>query len=140
MSHGSRGPVVREDVHRERQRRQGAEGPLPAILYLHGTAGYSKRWPPRPLVRELAVDANVALAFVEYPNSPEGGFPGAIEQGYAIAQWITREGPSKGPNQSRIAVAGVPPLSVRNRLSPKGQRRKGYRRVHGAAVRRSSIP
>jgi acetyl esterase/lipase len=86
---------------------QGAEGSLPAIVYMHGggwilgNAGTHDR-----LVRELAVGANAALAFVEYPNSPEGRYPVAIEQGYATAQWITREGSSKGLDQSRIAVAG----------------------------------
>src|SRR5215475_6380310 len=85
----------------------GAEGPLPAIVYMHGggwvlgNAGTHDR-----LVRELAVGANAALAFVEYPNSPEARYPVAIEQGYATAQWITREGAAHGLDPSRIAVAG----------------------------------
>jgi acetyl esterase len=32
--------------------------------------------------------------------------PVAIEQGYATAQWIVRDGASKGLDASRIAVAG----------------------------------
>jgi acetyl esterase/lipase len=86
---------------------QGAGGPLPAIVYMHGggwvlgNAGTHDR-----LVRELAVGANAALAFVEYPNSPEARYPVAIEQGYATARWITREGSSKGMDPSRIAVTG----------------------------------
>jgi acetyl esterase/lipase len=86
---------------------QGAKGVLPAIVYMHGggwilgNAGTHDR-----LVRELAVGANAALAFVEYPNSPEARYPVAIEQGYATAQWITREGAAKGIDTSRIAVAG----------------------------------
>jgi acetyl esterase len=58
------------------------------------------------LVRELAVGAGAALAFVEYPNSPEAHYPVAIEQGYATAQWITRNGAAKGLDVSRMAVAG----------------------------------
>ena len=86
---------------------QDTEGPLPAIVYMHGggwvlgNAGTHDR-----LVRELAVGANAALAFVEYPNAPEARYPVAIEQGYATAQWITREGESKGLDPSRIAVTG----------------------------------
>ncbi|HEY2656076.1 MAG TPA: alpha/beta hydrolase [Solirubrobacteraceae bacterium] len=86
---------------------QGAGGGLPVIVYMHGggwvlgNAGTHDR-----LVRELAVGARAALAFVEYPNSPEAHYPVAIEQGYATAQWITREGSSKGLDTSRIAVAG----------------------------------
>jgi acetyl esterase/lipase len=86
---------------------QGARGVLPVILYIHGggwvlgNAGTHDR-----LVRELAVGSNAALAFVEYPNSPDAHYPVAIEQGYATAQWIVREGASKGLDANRIAVAG----------------------------------
>jgi len=77
------------------------------IVYMHsggwvlGNAATHDR-----LVRELAVGARAALAFVEYPNSPEAHYPVAIEQGYATAQWIVREGRSKGLDPSRIAVIG----------------------------------
>jgi acetyl esterase/lipase len=86
---------------------QGAEGTLPVIVYMHGggwvlgNAATHDR-----LVRELAVGAKAALAFVEYPNSPEARYPVAIEQGYATAQWIMREGASKGLDANRMAVAG----------------------------------
>jgi len=86
---------------------QGAAGMLPVIVYMHGggwilgNAGTHDR-----LVRELAVGARAALAFVEYPNSPEARYPTAIEQGYAVAQWITANGASKGLDASRMAVAG----------------------------------
>lgn len=86
---------------------QGAEGSLPAIVYMHGggwvlgNAGTHDR-----LSRERAVGSSAALAFVEYPNSPEARYPVAIEQGYATAQWITCEGGLKGLDPNRIAVAG----------------------------------
>ena len=59
---------------------KGATGMLPVIVYMHGggwilgNAGTHDR-----LVRELAVGAGAALAFVEYPNSPEAHYPVAIE-------------------------------------------------------------
>jgi acetyl esterase len=80
---------------------------LPVILYMHGggwilgDAGTHDR-----LVRELAVGVPAAVAFVEYDPSPEAHYPVAIEQGYATAQWITREGAGKGLDASRLAVAG----------------------------------
>jgi acetyl esterase len=86
---------------------EGADDILPVIVYMHGggwvlgNAATHDR-----LVRELAVGAKAALAFVEYPNSPEARYPVAIEQGYATAQWVAREGASKGLDGSRIAVAG----------------------------------
>jgi acetyl esterase len=82
-------------------------GPIPVILYMHGggwvlgNAGTHDR-----LVRELAVGAGAAVAFVEYDRSPEARYPVAIEQGYATTQWITREGSSWGLDPTRIAVAG----------------------------------
>ena len=44
--------------------------------------------------------------FVEYDRSPEARYPVAIEQAYATAQWITNEGPTKGLDATRLAVAG----------------------------------
>jgi acetyl esterase len=57
-------------------------------------------------MRELAVGARAAFAFVECPNSPEARYPTAIELGYATAQWITCDGASKGLDAGRMAVAG----------------------------------
>jgi acetyl esterase len=44
--------------------------------------------------------------FVEYDRSPEAHYPVAIEQGYATAKWIVREGAAKQLDPDRIAVAG----------------------------------
>jgi acetyl esterase len=82
-------------------------GMLPVVVYMHGggwilgNAATHDR-----LVRELAVGARAALLFVEYPNSPEAHYPVAIEQGYATAQWVLRDGASHGLDASRMAVAG----------------------------------
>ena len=80
---------------------------LPVVLYMHGggwvlgNAGTHDR-----LVRELAVGADAAVVFVEYDRSPEARYPVAIEQGYATAQWITREGAASGLDPERMAIAG----------------------------------
>jgi acetyl esterase len=85
----------------------GTSGSLPAILYMHGggwilgNAGTHDR-----LVRELAVGVDAAVVFVEYDRSPEARYPVAIEQGYATAQWITRDGASEGLDTAHLAVAG----------------------------------
>ncbi|MFD9499925.1 alpha/beta hydrolase [Streptomyces sp. NPDC060035] len=100
-------PAQVGDVRVRIIKAQGTTGMLPVIVYMHGggwilgNAGTHDR-----LVRELAVGAGAALAFVEYPNSPEARYPTAIEQGYATAQWITRDGASKNLDSSRMAVAG----------------------------------
>jgi acetyl esterase len=88
-------------------RPTGSVGALPVVVYMHGggwvlgNAGTHDR-----LVRELAVGAHVAVAFVEYDRSPEAPYPVAIEQGYATAQWITREGATHDLDSQRMAVAG----------------------------------
>jgi acetyl esterase/lipase len=81
--------------------------PLPPVLYMHGggwvlgNAATHDR-----LVRELAVGVGAAIVFVEYDRSPEARYPVAIEQGYATARWITREGRANGLDPERLVVAG----------------------------------
>jgi acetyl esterase len=100
-------PAEVGDVRVRIVRPAGAKGPLPVILYMHGggwvlgDADTHDR-----LVRELAVGASAAVAFVEYDRSPEARYPVALEQGYATARWITREGADNDLNPQRIAVAG----------------------------------
>ena len=80
---------------------------LPAILYMHGGGWVLGNADTHDrLVRELAVGANAAVVFVEYDRSPEAHYPVAIEQGYATAQWIMREGLANGLDPDRLAVAG----------------------------------
>ncbi|HEY0938080.1 MAG TPA: alpha/beta hydrolase [Trebonia sp.] len=100
-------PAPVGDVRVRIVRPASSTGTLPVIVYMHGggwilgNAGTHDR-----LVRELAVGAHAALLFVEYPNSPEAHYPVAIEQGYATAQWVIREGAARGLDASRMAVAG----------------------------------
>jgi acetyl esterase len=86
---------------------KGASGPLPVVLYLHGggwvlgSAASHDR-----LTRELAVGADAAVVFVEYWLAPEAKHPVQLEQSYAAAQWIVREGAAAGLDPGRMAVAG----------------------------------
>lgn len=95
------------DVRVRIVRPRGAASVLPVVVYMHGggwilgNAGTHDR-----LVRDLAVGARTAVAFVEYTPSPEARYPVAIEQGYAAAQWLTREGAARGLDATRMAVAG----------------------------------
>ena len=95
------------DVRVRIVRPPDAVGTLPVILYMHGggwvlgNAGTHDR-----LVRELAVGTGAAVAFVEYDRSPAAQYPVALEQGYATARWIVREGAANQLDRNRIAVAG----------------------------------
>ncbi|KJY20777.1 MULTISPECIES: alpha/beta hydrolase [Streptomyces] len=85
----------------------GATGPLPVILYIHGAGWvFGNAHTHDRLVRELAVGAGAAVVFPEYDLSPEARYPVAIEQNYAVAQWITTEGHRHGLDADRLAVAG----------------------------------
>jgi acetyl esterase len=100
-------PAKVGDVRVRLIRPKGETGVLPVILYIHGggwilgNAGTHDR-----LVRELAVGASAALAFVEYDRSPEATFPVAIEQAYATAQWLTANAEAENLDIARLAVAG----------------------------------
>lgn len=84
-----------------------AEGPLPVILYIHGAGWvFGSALTHDRLVRELAVGADAAVVFPDYDLSPEAHYPVAIEQNYAVAQWVVKEGASKGLDASKLAVAG----------------------------------
>src|SRR4051795_2608323 len=95
------------DVRVRIVRPVGAEGTLPVILYMHGggwvlgNAGTHDR-----LLRELAGGTGAALVFVEDDRSPEARYPVAIEQCYATARWIVREGAANGLDPERLAIAG----------------------------------
>lgn len=86
---------------------QGATGPLPVILYVHGAGWvFGDAHTHDRLVRDLAIGAEAAVVFPEYDRAPEFQYPHQIEQAYAVAQWVTKQGADKGLDGSRIAVAG----------------------------------
>ncbi|NYI44880.1 acetyl esterase/lipase [Nocardioides aromaticivorans] len=86
---------------------QGATGPLPVILYVHGAGWvFGDAHTHDRLVRDLAIGAEAAVVFPEYDRAPEFQYPHQIEQAYAVAQWVTKQGADKGLDGGRIAVAG----------------------------------
>ncbi|MYS43951.1 alpha/beta hydrolase fold domain-containing protein [Streptomyces sp. SID5998] len=88
-------------------RPAGATGTLPVILYIHGAGWvFGNAHTHDRLVRELAVGACAAVVFPEYALSPEARYPVAVEQNYAVARWIVREGAARGLDSTRLAVAG----------------------------------
>jgi acetyl esterase len=100
-------PAEVGDVRVRIVRPYDAVGTLPVVLYMHGGGWVLGNADTHDrLVRELAVGAGAAVAFVEYDRSPEAHYPVAIEQGYATARWITRDGAANGLDPERMAVAG----------------------------------
>lgn len=88
-------------------RPQNAPTTLPVILYNHGAGWvFGNNLTHDRLIRELAVGAGAAVVFPNYSLSPEARYPIAIEECYAVLQWIAEKGGEKGLDATRLAVAG----------------------------------
>jgi acetyl esterase len=88
-------------------RPKGAAGTLPVFMYIHGggwVLGDSDTHDR--LVRELVVGSGSAAVFPVYDRAPEAKYPTQIEQNYAVARWITREGARHALDAARLAVCG----------------------------------
>lgn len=87
--------------------RNSSIEPLPVVIFTHGggwvLGGFDTH---ERLVREIAIKANVVVVFVNYTLSPEGKYPTALEQAYATANWVARNGQSINVDSSRLAVVG----------------------------------
>ena len=88
-------------------RPRGAGGQLPVILYTHGAGWvFGNAHTHDRLIRELAAGPGAAVVFVNYSLSPEARYPTAIEEIYAVLEWVAGHGAEKRLDGSRIAVAG----------------------------------
>lgn len=88
-------------------RPRDADGPLPAVLYLHGG-----RWmfgdldTHRHLISELAWHSRVAMVVPEYSLAPECRHPVALEECYSLLIWMHRHADDLGLDPRRLAVGG----------------------------------
>lgn len=73
--------------------RPRADAPLPVVLYLHGGRFISGDFITHdPVCRQLAAAAGCAVIAVDYRLSPEHPFPAAVEDAWAAADWVHRNG------------------------------------------------
>ena len=84
------------------------EGPVPALLWLHGGGyvlgdAYQDEKANLALVRELGI----AVASVDYRLAPEDPFPAATDDGYAALRWLHASADELGVLPDRIAVGGA---------------------------------
>ena len=74
----------------------GAKATLPVVLYVHGAGWvFGNSHTHDRLIRELAVGAGAAVVFPNYSLSPEARYPTAIEESYAVLEWIAEHGSEK---------------------------------------------
>ena len=95
------------DVNRRVVRPKGNEEKLPAILYILGggwVIGDKNCFDM--LIRKIAIHTNSVVFFPEYSLSPEEKFPKALEQIYAVSQYIYEEHEEFNIDKNRIAIAG----------------------------------
>lgn len=84
-----------------------SSGPLPVILYTHGAGWvFGNAHTHDNLIRKLVAGTGAALVFTNYSLSPEAKYPTAIEEIYAVLEWIADQGAGHGLDPSRLAVAG----------------------------------
>ncbi|MFD1990307.1 alpha/beta hydrolase [Paenibacillus nicotianae] len=88
-------------------RPKNAPETLPVLVYIHGAGWvFGNAHTHDRLSRELATGAEVAVVFVNYSLSPEHKYPTAIEEIYAVVEWIAKEGSTKGLDASKLYVGG----------------------------------
>jgi acetyl esterase/lipase len=87
-------------------RPQDSPAVLPVILYLHAGWAFGDVTTHDRLVRELAVGARAAVVFPSFSLSPETRYPTAINEIYAIAEWVRAQGENNGLDGSRVAIGG----------------------------------
>jgi acetyl esterase/lipase len=79
----------------------------PAYLHMHG-GGYVLGTAELNdgSNRQLAHDLGCIVASVDYRLAPETPFPGAVEDCYAVLEWLHREARPIGVDATRIAIGG----------------------------------
>ncbi len=84
-----------------------AKEPLPAVVYYHGGGWVMGDFATHGrIAREIALQTDVAVVFVEFTRSPEVRYPIPLEQCYRAVMWVAEQGAAAGLDAARIAVAG----------------------------------
>ena len=88
-------------------RPKGGTGQLPAVMYFHGGGWVlgSKDDFDR-VIRQLAIETQAAVVFVEYARAPEAKFPIGLEECFVATKYVAENGAALNLDSSRIAVAG----------------------------------
>ena len=88
-------------------RPAAADGPLPAILHMHG-GGFVMGFPELGDVehRRLARELGIAIYSVDYRLAPETVYPGQLDDGYAVLEWLHANAEDQGLDPTRIGVKG----------------------------------
>jgi len=87
--------------------RPEAEGPLPALVFLHGGGWVLGDLDSHDgLCRRLAAASGCAVVAVDYRLAPEHRFPAAFEDALAATRAVAVAAPELGVDPERLAVGG----------------------------------
>ena len=79
----------------------------PVFLFIHGGGWVLGDYPThRRLVRDLVIHSGAVAVFPDYTPSPEAQYPTAINQIYAVLQWVAENGQVIGVDGRNLAVVG----------------------------------
>lgn len=88
-------------------RPQGLNEVAPVFIFIHGGGWVLGDYPThRRLVRDLVVHSGAVSIFPDYTPSPEARYPTAINEIYAVLEWVAAHGAELGVDAQRLAVAG----------------------------------
>ena len=80
---------------------------LTPVVYAHGGGWvFGNDHTHDRLMRELAVEGNSAVFFVNYSLSPEAKYPKALNEVYAVTKWIAENAEKLHVNAEKLIVAG----------------------------------
>ncbi|MFJ7207081.1 alpha/beta hydrolase [Streptomyces sp. NPDC098789] len=96
------------DVTLVSARPAAATGPLPALYYMHGGGMLmGNAWSVLPrLLREWALELELAVVSVEYRLAPAARYPAPLEDCYAGFDWVAGHAAELDVDADRIVIGG----------------------------------
>jgi acetyl esterase len=84
------------------------DGPLPVAIWIHGGGWVQGSIDTNDATCRFLAEASGAIVVsVEYRLSPMTKFPGALDDCYAVAEWIASDAASIRGDASRVAICGA---------------------------------
>lgn len=87
--------------------RPGPAVPLPALVFFHGGGWVIGSLDTHDVtVRSVANRAGCVVVSVDYRLAPEHRFPAAVDDAYAVTDWVVQHADELGVDAERVAVGG----------------------------------
>ncbi|MEH0152877.1 alpha/beta hydrolase [Limibacter armeniacum] len=85
----------------------GVKDNAPVFIFIHGGGWVLGDYPThRRLVRDLVIYSGAVAVFPDYTPSPEAQYPTAINEIYAVSEWVAENGGEIGVNGKNMAIVG----------------------------------